>query len=94
MITIFIKKKIYNDEKDFDKYISNDKLMNRSEMLKILKHIKISENIEINFFRFKSIQLKKLENKLNEYIEIEEYEKCSQMKDEINWFKKNILNEC
>lgn len=68
----------------------------REEIEQKLKNLLASnQKIELDKIEvksYKSVRLKNMEEKLKELINLEEYEKCSELRDEILWFKKNVIN--
>lgn len=78
------KKKEYsiliNGDKDQIKDIITDLALSGKKI--DLDSIKITRN--------KSDNLDLMKNKLKKHIELEEYEKAQEMKDEIEWFEKNM----
>lgn len=67
----------------------------KEEIEQKLKKLLIDDKIELDRIEiksYKSFRLKNMEEKLKQLIEEENYEECAEMRDEIDWFKKRVMN--
>lgn len=93
-------KKVFDDEENkIDCIINSTTIIqgNKKEIEEQLNDISASgfkiklDSIVIK--RYKSVELEILEKKLKRFIGNEEFEKCEEIKNEITWWKKNVMKD-